>query len=146
MRTTSILCASLLSITALLGAAGCSDNKPVATATPNSEKATPGSAVSLSEIKVGNWGPQETIAGTPFNVQPTGKSAVWIQVTGLNISGGMQVLFGDKQLEDVSASDQIVTGAVPNALIEQPGDRSIVLIEGATNRKVTVGTFRVLPK
>lgn len=130
MRKFLFLGAAMVAVAALFGASGCGEKtveKPV-------------------EVKVGEWGPQETTVGKPFNLQPDGKSSFFVRVTGLNIGSGVQVLFGDKELENPVVSDKLVAAAVPNSLIEQPGDRAIVLVEGATKRRVTVGTFKVLPK
>ena len=138
MRNRQLILALSLSALAMLGMVGCSD-KPA-------DVASQGAAKPGAEIKVDSWGPQEVLAGGSFNVQPNGKSAIWIKATGQSPSAGIQVLLGDKPLDEIFASEQLVTGAVPGAMLEQPGDLTLVLVEAATKRKVTVGTFKVLPK
>ena len=127
---------AILGALAALTLTGCNDN--------SAEQAKPQAAAKpAAELKLGNWGPQETPAGTPFNQQSNGKSGIWIEVTGINVESGAQVMFGDRPLEDLAISDHLITGAIPNELIQAAGDRAIVVIENGTNRKLTVGTFKV---
>ena len=144
------ICGAVLLVAVLVAVTGCGD-KPANTPAQNPAAAPPPVAAppaGAAEVKIEGWGPQETKAGEPFNVQPTGKSALWIKVTGLNTSAGVRLLFGDKSLENVEVANNLVTGALPvqNMLLDQPGDLDFVLVEVATNRKVPVGTFKVLPK
>ena len=104
------------------------------------------SAKPAAELKLGNWGPQETPAGTPFNQQPNGKSGLWIEVTGLDLNAGAQVMFGDQPLDDVTVSDKLVTAAIPPALLQAAGDRKVVVIENGSKRQLPVGTFKVTVK
>lgn len=133
-RKLIILCA-VLSFFAL---AGCGDQ--------SAEPGKQSSSHSVAELKAGNWGPQETVAGTPANQQPNGKSAIWIEVTGLNTGVETQVLFGGQPMEDVTASDKLVTAAIPAALLQNPGDLAIIVVEGGSQRKLNVGTFKITPK
>ena len=140
------VCSAVLLGAALVAVTGCGD-KP-ADAPAQKPAAAPQGAAAAAEVKVEDWGPRETSAGKPFNVQPNGKSALWIKVTGLNTSAGVKLFFGDALLEDVHVATNVVTASLPaqNTLLDKPGDQAVVLVEGATNRKVQVGTFKVLPQ
>ena len=134
------VCSAVLLGAALVAVTGCGD-KPA-------DAPAPAPQVAAAEVKVEDWGPRETGAGKPFNVQPNGKSALWIKVTGLNASAGVKLFVGDALLEDVNVATNLVTASLPaqNTLLDKPGDQAVVLVEGATNRKVQVGTFKVLPQ
>ena len=130
---------AILGALAALTLTGCNDN--------SAEQAKPQAATKpAAELKLGNWGPQETPAGTPFNQQPNGKSGLWIEVTGLDLNAGAQVMFGDQPLDDVTVSDKLVTAAIPPALLQAAGDRKVVVIENGSKRQLPVGTFKVTVK
>ena len=130
---------AILGALAALTLTGCNDN--------SAEQAKPQAATKpAAELKLGNWGPQETPAGTPFNQQPNGKSGLWIEVTGLDLNAGAQVMFGDQPLDDVTVSDKLVTAAIPPALLQAAGDRKVVVIENGSKRQLPVGTFKVTAK
>ena len=130
---------AILGALAALTLTGCNDN--------SAEQAKPQAAAKpAAELKLGNWGPQETPAGTPFNQQPNGKSGLWIEVTGLDLTAGAQVVFGDQPLDDVTVSDKLVTAAIPPALLQAAGDRKVVVIENGSKRQLPVGTFKVTVK
>lgn len=130
---------AILGALAALTLTGCNDN--------SAEQAKPQAATKpAAELKLGNWGPQETPAGTPFNQQPNGKSGLWIEVTGLDLTAGAQVVFGDQPLDDVTVSDKLVTAAIPPALLQAAGDRKVVVIENGSKRQLPVGTFKVTAK
>ena len=130
---------AILGALAALTLTGCNDN--------SAEQAKPQAAAKpAAELKLGNWGPQETPAGTPFNQQPNGKSGLWIEVTGLDLNAGAQVMFGDQPLDDVTVSDKLVTAAIPPALLQAAGDRKVVVIENGSKRQLPVGTFKVTVK
>ena len=130
---------AILGALAALTLTGCNDN--------SAEQAKPQAAAKpAAELKLGNWGPQETPAGTPFNQQPNGKSGLWIEVTGLDLTAGAQVVFGDQPLDDVTVSDKLVTAAIPPALLQAAGDRKVVVIENGSKRQLPVGTFKVTTK
>lgn len=130
---------AILSVIAAFTLTGCNDN--------SAEQAKQQAAAKpAADMKLGNWGPQETPAGTPFNQQPNGKSGLWIEVTGLDLTAGAQVLFGDQPLDDVTVSDKLVTAAVAPALLQTAGDRKVVVVENGSKRQLPVGTFKVTAK
>lgn len=110
---------------------------------PNTENATKQQAQKLSELQLGDWGPRETIAGQMFNTQSGGKSGLWIQVSGLDLSSNIEVHFGGHVLPDSHATDKLVTAAVPVEMLKEPGDKEVVVVETSTGRKLPVGLFLI---
>ncbi len=136
----SVLAAGLFCSLALFG---CSDQpKPPsqptapATATPTATPAQP--------VAVKDWGPRETKRGEAVNRQPDGASAIWIGATGVMADPATKVRFGDQHASPATVAPDLVTTAVPKAVIDTAGDYPVV-IEEPSGRKTTVGTFKVLP-
>jgi peptidoglycan/LPS O-acetylase OafA/YrhL len=95
-------------------------------------------------LRVINWGPKETVVRTPFNAQPDGRSALWIQIDGLTSGTPVVLFFGGQMLENVVVSDKLVTTSVPDALFEQSGSREFVLEAGGVPRqRLVIGSFEV---
>jgi hypothetical protein len=99
----------------------------------------------LKEVKVENWGPQETPEGTKFNIQPNGLSAMWVKVTGVSRHPKTHVSFGGNMIEgsDLAVQDEAVTFIVRDELIQKSGSYEVAIIEGDTGRKILVGEFVV---
>jgi hypothetical protein len=91
-------------------------------------------------VDVEAWGPQETAAGVPFNVQPDGQSAFWFSLR--EARGTPRLRFGEQQVPMTIAGKAASAGfaSVP----AQPGDYPITWIcdDGNEGR---IGDFRVLP-
>jgi hypothetical protein len=99
-----------------------------------------------SPISVTNWGPTETKIGTPFNVQPSGQSAMWVAFSGqLNPSPDNFVLFGDVRVTNLMHQTGAATFAVPEDAFATAGDKRITIFEAETGRTIDVGVFKVLP-
>jgi len=136
----SVLAAGLFCSVALIG---CSDqpkspNQPSAAAT-GTPSATPAQTVSVKD-----WGPRETKRGEAVNRQPDGASAIWIGATGVTADPATKVRFGEQHASPATVAPDLVTSAVPKAVIDAAGDYPVV-IEEPSGRKTTVGTFKVLP-
>ncbi|HEY9540610.1 MAG TPA: hypothetical protein VIR05_03110 [Luteimonas sp.] len=78
---------------------------------------SPGQAGTL-EITV--WGPRQTTAGDPFNVQQGGQAAIWIRVDQPLDGWIAQIEFDDAVLEG-HGSGHLVTAVVPEALYANRG-------------------------
>ncbi len=96
-------------------------------------------------FEVVDWGPRETRAKTPFNVQAGGRSAIWITVRGVHPGMPISLSFGGERLEGIVVGEGLVTSVIPDALFATPGERSVVLAQRGAARKLVVGTFSVRP-
>jgi hypothetical protein len=98
-----------------------------------------------NQIKIENWGPQETPEKTKFNVQPNGQSAMWVTVKGVSRHPKTHVTFGGKEISgpDLAVQDEAVTFIVRDELIQKSGPYEVAIIEGDTGRKILVGEFKV---
>ena len=99
----------------------------------------------LKEMKVENWGPQETPEGTKFNIQSNGLSAMWVKVKGVSRHPKTHVSFGGSMIEGsaLAVQDEVVTFLVRDELIQKSGSYEVAIIEGDTGRKIFVGEFIV---
>lgn len=121
----------------LFGAVGCSDR-------PSSNASAPAASAPSAAPVVKGWGPTETRRGEAVNKQPDGASAIWIGVAGVAADPATKVRFGDRHDSPATVSAELVTAAVPKAVIDTAGDYAVVIEEGS-GRRTSVGTFRVLP-
>lgn len=140
-RNSLILILSLLT----LGVSGCGDEGGQSLGNKAGRALTSAPAPG-EQLVVTDWAPKETEQGVAFNPQPTGKSALWVMVTGVRENPGTMITFDGKPMEDMAITDKVVTGAAPLSFIETPGPKEIAIQEGGTGRRVVVGTFMVKPK
>jgi hypothetical protein len=87
------------------------------------------------------FGPTETVAGQGFNTQPNGDSAMWIMTD--NLSPGVILVFGDKDLPTVAGDANVVTAAIPQKLLAQPRIIQVWLRDPITRRTSNVVQFVV---
>jgi hypothetical protein len=75
-------------------------------------------------LRILDWGPRGTRAGTPFNVQPGGHAGVWLRLNQ-PLKGQVVLLqFGDAFLEG-QVSGPLVTAIVPESSYATAGAREI---------------------
>ena len=132
--------AFILALSLILNNLGCKEKAP-STSEPVENQAQQ----DLKEVKVENWGPQETPEGTKFNIQPNGQSAMWVKVKGVSRHPKTHVTFGGKEISgtDLAVQDEAVTFIVRDELIQKSGSYKVAIIEGDTGRKIEVGDFKV---
>jgi len=104
------------------------------------------SAEKAVEIKILNWGPKETKAGTGFSLQANGNSAFWFEQRGIPHAGAAEVWLDKTALPGSVITPNVGGSAeVPPALIAKPGKYPVYLILKPQNQRVDIGTFEVLP-
>ena len=101
--------------------------------------------VNAGPREVENWGPRETPKGKRFNIQPNGKSAMWVVVKAVSRHPKTHILFGQVVIggQDLSIGENSVTFYVRDELIQKSGSYEVAIIEGDTDRKIMVGEFQV---
>jgi len=102
----------------------------------------------IPDIKVLKWGPQSTLAGMPFNVQPSGHSAIWIASTGAFHPETIEGWFGNKKVTGFWLAPGHGGGggmAVSKEQLAVPGKYPVYLKHTPTNTRIDLGTFEVLP-
>lgn len=101
---------------------------PPAAATP------PGAAPAPdpSQPAVKSWGPQATTAGTDFNAQAGGNSAIWFVLE--QPAPQVTVLFGGTPLATFVGKDGAVSATVPKNLYAKSGDYPIVIKDNPTGK------------
>lgn len=90
----------------------------------------------LPPLKIVNYGPKESRLGEPFNLQPTGNSAIWIQ--GEGVRNNVKIVFNGEKLSS-AVSGQSLSAEIPSALLQKAGKIEIYLIDeltGKTSRSV----------
>lgn len=78
-------------------------------------------------LEITDWGPRETAAGDPFNVQSGGQAAIWFKVDRPPDGWIAQVRFDDAVLE-ADWSGGLVTAVVPEALYARRGSCEVRVV------------------
>lgn len=81
------------------------------------------------------WGPDNTQAGVPFNMQPNGDAALWIRVNR-SLDKGARIYFGDRVLDDANVADTLITAYVPRDLYAKSGNDAVYVLEMYQGRLV----------
>ena len=122
----------------VIALAGC--GKPDA----SDSKAAPAAPVAAPiDLKVTNWGPQETKVGVVPNPQPDGNMGLWIQVNDTQGLGEVQVLFGGQPGSTAVVVDKVITIAVAPAQLAAAGDKDVVIKQVSSQKAFPVGTFKI---
>ena len=86
-----------------------------------------------------SFGPENITAGKPFNQQPSGCSAMWLNTA--NATQWTVVVFDNHELETTVTKPSLVTAIVPPELFSNPGDIKIYLknrLTGAVSKPMIV--------
>jgi hypothetical protein len=114
IRIERVACAVLLGAAILLSA--CSD-----AGNPQSQTHAPDAvARSQASLKISSYGPDEVVAGKPFNVQPDGQAAVWVRVDRSLAGSEASIYLNDERLDSAVSAD-LITASVPAKLYAKPG-------------------------
>lgn len=80
------------------------------------------------------FGPRKTSAGTVFNLQPDGHSAIWASVA--NATASTVMTFEGERLDSVvNKEGTLVTATVPPRLYKRPGEYAIALEDTTNGRR-----------
>ena len=123
----------------LAALAGCGKTEQTDT-----KAAAPAPVAAPIDLKVTNWGPQETKVGVVPNPQPDGSMGIWIQVSDTKGLGETQVLFGGQAGTQAVVKDQLITVAIAPSQLGHPGDKEIVIKQVSAQRTFPVGTFKIV--
>jgi hypothetical protein len=77
----------------------------------------------VSNTRISSFGPTGTKTGTHFNLQPLGKSALWLQTTA-PLNKYAVIVFDDTRLKTI-VNGNVATAYVPKALYDSPGDKKV---------------------
>jgi hypothetical protein len=80
------------------------------------------------QFQITAWGPDNTPAGVPFNVQPNGEAAIWIRVSR-PLDPAARIYFGDRVLDNAAVDGDLITAFIPRDLYDQAGDESVYVLE-----------------
>lgn len=134
----------VLAVGLAVATVGCTDQQNAAPGAPGADGAAPAAAnVDVSTLKVVQWGPKTTKAGTPFNAQPDGNSGMFVELSGDVPLTKFEGTIGGKPLSGVVASGKVVTATIPAEYLATPGTYPIELIVPAQNARIAVGDFTV---
>lgn len=99
-----------------------------------------------AKLRVLNWGPRSTPAGTVPNAQPDGSAGIWIQVADAEDVGDVRVLFDGLPASVTGVAPGSITAAVPAARFTMAGNHEVAIEQVATGKSIAVGSFSVTPK
>lgn len=95
-------------------------------------------------LKILDFGPKNTITGQKFNIQPSGKSALWFKVNG-NHSKALSLKWDDLNLYvKVNITTGMVSAYIPNYLFENTGKHTLYLINTKDNSSSNKVFFNVV--
>lgn len=130
-------------VAAALGAAGCSDQSSNQTVSAPQVVET---QVVAPDIKITNWGPQGTVSGQGFSIQPDGSSALWFEFSGAGNANNIEVWFGDNKLSGVAIiPNQGGSAQIPPELLVTPGKVPVYLMDINSGKKISLGNFEITP-
>lgn len=107
-----------------VGLQGCCFRTGEVDRDPGADEAAAATPATLGIV---DWGPRQTRAGTPFNLQQDGQAAIWILVDQPLDGRGTTVRFNDTLL-DGDVSGTLVTAVVPAALYATAGGYRIQVV------------------
>jgi hypothetical protein len=110
----------------------------------STQQKTPVGAAGV-ELKVINWGAQSTNVGVIPNKQPGGGMGIWIEVSGTQGLGEVQVLFGGQPAMTTSVQGKMITAAIAPEQLAEQGKKELVIKQIATNKLFSVGAFDIQP-
>ncbi len=99
--------------------AGCSNSESTAVDQRPSPPSL--SQPALKSLGIEDFGPKKTKAGVSFNLQPNGKSAIWIRANQKLDGYDAAIWFDGHRLSDRGIQAGTVTGTVPAELFAKPG-------------------------
>jgi hypothetical protein len=100
--------------------AGCS-NKGSEQVTAAGGQVAVSSKTEQADLKIVNWGPQNTKVGVMFNAQPDGNASFWVHANrSLEGSDAVLILNGVQLKSAISGS--LITASVPSNLYGRPGE------------------------
>ncbi|WP_049723257.1 glycerophosphodiester phosphodiesterase family protein [Gilvimarinus polysaccharolyticus] len=91
---------------------------------------------------ISNWGPRSTNAGTGFNVQPGGQSALWV-ITSC-YPDNVAISFDGQPYSTTHYPSSLTALITDLSSIAQAGDVEVSLLNKATGRRQHVGLFTVI--
>ncbi len=86
------------------------------------------------------WGPQQAVEGVPFNEQPGGESALWIQIECAPTDAVM--LLSGQRLP-TTVSDGLITALVARDINPPPGGHPVELISDAAGERFMLGLLEI---
>lgn len=127
---------------AVLTACGQKPEPVTPPTTPAAEAGNPVMSSSTSTVlRVTNFSPDRTPAGTPFNVQADGHSGISFELDRAAPPAEFSATFDGKPLSGVVSSGRVVTATIPVDYLSTPGRYPLVLEVGGT--RLPAGDFVV---
>ena len=122
------VCSMALAVAVAFLLSGCSQTAGDAPASGKSQTAAGmNDPASHGSLKITQWGPQETAAGTAFNAQPDGSSALWIRVDQ-SLDGTDSAVTMDGAALHSSISGQLITAGVPASFYAASGVHNVAVV------------------
>lgn len=64
-------------------------------------------------VKVLDWGPKSMNVGSVANLQPDGRSAIWLKVSYIRPGSNLELRIGDHIADGLVVTDDLITGLIP---------------------------------
>lgn len=102
------------------------------------------------KLEVAAYGPTVVQAGQPFNEQPDGSSALWVQIAPVKVLSAIPqrvlLVWAGHTLETAWVPDTLsLSATVPARLFQEPGEIEVVVQDADSGRALTSFTLVVTP-
>jgi hypothetical protein len=122
----------------LLALGGCGEGNT------NAPASISGKAEPKLNVVITRWGPHATEAKKPFNIQPSGQSAIWFEMKGEVQPAAMEAFFGETKASGLAIrSDHGGALLVADELLAKAGKYPVYLMHPKSQTRIDIGTFEV---
>lgn len=94
-------------------------------------------------VTVLDWGPKSASLGNVVNLQPGGRSAIWIKVAHMREGANLELHIGNSKADGLVITDGLVTGLIPSANLNVHGTWPVSILDTHTDSSVHVGFLTV---
>jgi hypothetical protein len=96
----------------------------------------------VAPLQIVDFGPREVILGQPFNVQPSGESAIWVRVK--NADDAVIELGHERLRTAIDEGGTLLTAAVPAVLLQKAGELPLFVENRRSGERVGPETIQVI--
>jgi Glycosyl transferase family 2 len=83
---------------------------------------------SKEPFQIRNFGPTRVTAGQPFNLQPDGRSAIWVEISRC-AEPGLRIQLADNDVLETVLETNVLTAAVPPSATACAGQIALVIVD-----------------
>ena len=97
-----------------------------------------------TSVKILDWGPKSIGFEGAANIQPDGRSAIWLKVENVRPGGNLELHIGDNSFEALVVTDDLITWLIPLAVLKTKSVQTVLISDAKTDSYVHVGFLTVV--